>query len=91
MMHSFRFEPNSWTHTWSGILAWRGKNWIFLNYFLSLIISVRLNERKQKNSVENKKMAYVVDLKTVSIGKYGFMSKKKRFSVKGDFSSKSIW
>ncbi|PIK55820.1 putative intraflagellar transport protein [Apostichopus japonicus] len=31
------------------------------------LISVRLNERKQRNIVDNKKMAYLVDLKTIAI------------------------
>lgn len=35
------------------------------------LISVRLNERKQMNSLEdNKKLAYVLDLKTICVGKY---------------------
>jgi len=33
------------------------------------LISVRLNERKQKNVKNNKKMAYLIDLKTISISK----------------------
>ena len=31
------------------------------------LISVRLNERKQKDVKNNKKMAYLIDLKTISI------------------------
>ena len=31
------------------------------------LISVRLNERKQRGTTDNKKMAYLVDLKTVAI------------------------
>lgn len=31
--------------------------------------SVRLNERKQQGINDNKKMAYLVDLKTISVGK----------------------
>lgn len=33
------------------------------------LISVRLNERKQKDVRNNKKMAYLIDLKTISISK----------------------
>ena len=29
--------------------------------------SVRINERKQKSTTENKKMAYLVDLHTISV------------------------
>ncbi len=31
--------------------------------------SVRLNERKQRGVIDNKKMAYLVDLKTIAISK----------------------
>lgn len=35
------------------------------------LISVRLNERKQPNSAEdNKKLAYLLDLKTICVGKF---------------------
>ena len=34
------------------------------------LISVRLNERKQKNVKNNKKMAYLIDLKTISISRF---------------------
>lgn len=34
------------------------------------LISVRLNERKQKGVKSNKKMAYLIDLKTISIRNY---------------------
>ena len=34
------------------------------------LISVRLNERKQRGIDENKKMAYLVDLKTIAISKH---------------------
>jgi len=33
--------------------------------------SVRLNERKQRGVDNNKKMAYLVDLKTITVGKKG--------------------
>ena len=33
------------------------------------LISVRLNERKQQDVKNNKKMAYLIDLKTISISK----------------------
>lgn len=33
------------------------------------LISVRINERKQLNVEDNKKMAYLIDLKTVAISK----------------------
>ena len=36
------------------------------------LISVRLNERKQKNVKNNKKMAYLIDLKTISISNFQF-------------------
>ena len=32
-------------------------------------LSVRLNERKQRGVDNNKKMAYLVDLKTITVGK----------------------
>jgi intraflagellar transport protein 172 len=35
--------------------------------FFVLFFSVRLNERKQKDVKNNKKMAYLIDLKTISI------------------------
>lgn len=35
----------------------------------SPLFSVRLNERKQRGVEDNKKMAYLVDLKTVAISK----------------------
>lgn len=31
--------------------------------------SVRLNERKQRGLEDNKKIAYLIDLKTIAIGK----------------------
>ena len=34
------------------------------------LISVRLNERKQQDVKNNKKMAYLIDLKTISISKF---------------------
>jgi len=34
------------------------------------LISVRLDERKQKDVTNNKKMAYLIDLKTISISKF---------------------
>lgn len=33
------------------------------------LISVRLNERRQRGIDDNKKMAYLLDLKTICIGK----------------------
>ena len=36
----------------------------------TLIFSVRLNERKVKDEEENKKMAYLIDLKTICVCKY---------------------
>ena len=33
------------------------------------LFSVRLNERKQRGVENNKKMAYLVDLKTINVGK----------------------
>lgn len=34
------------------------------------LISVRLNERKQRGVEDNKKMAYLIDIKTIAISKY---------------------
>ena len=34
------------------------------------VYSVRLNERKQRGVDDNKKMAYLIDLKTIAICKY---------------------
>lgn len=34
------------------------------------LISVRLNERRQRGVDDNKKMAYLLDLKTLCMGKY---------------------
>lgn len=34
------------------------------------LISVRLNERKQRGIEDNKKMAYLIDLKTIAISKF---------------------
>lgn len=34
------------------------------------LISVRLNERKLRNSDDNKKIAYLMDLKTIAISEY---------------------
>lgn len=42
------------------------KNKLVVNFLLQST-SVRLNERKQKDVKNNKKMAYLIDLKTVSI------------------------
>lgn len=36
------------------------------------LISVRLNERKQQDVKNNKKMAYLIDLKTISISKFSW-------------------
>jgi len=33
------------------------------------LCSVRINERRQKGAPDNKKIAYLVDLKTIAIGK----------------------
>ena len=35
------------------------------------LISVRINERRQKGVEDNKKMAYLVDLKTITISESG--------------------
>lgn len=32
--------------------------------------SVRLNERKQRGVEDNKKLAYLIDIKTIAIGKF---------------------
>lgn len=34
-----------------------------------MCFSVRLNERKQRGVEDNKKIAYLIDLKTIAIGK----------------------
>ena len=34
------------------------------------LVSVRINERRVRGVEENKKIAYLVDLKTISIGNY---------------------
>lgn len=34
-----------------------------------MCFSVRLNERKQRGAEDNKKLAYLIDIKTIAIGK----------------------
>lgn len=36
--------------------------------FLMSVASVRINERKHRGVSDNKKMAYLVDLKTIAVG-----------------------
>ena len=36
-------------------------------FFFVVVDSVRLNERKQRGTTDNKKMAYLIDIKTVAI------------------------
>lgn len=33
------------------------------------VCSVRLNERKQRGVEDNKKLAYLIDIKTIAVGK----------------------
>ena len=58
------------------------------------LFSVRLNERKQRGVENNKKMAYLVDLKTINVGKwkrhspevrvsYGGMGRSSVFTIEG--------
>lgn len=34
-----------------------------------MCFSVRLNERKQRGAEDNKKLAYLIDIKTIAVGK----------------------
>lgn len=42
---------------------------LFLLKMCFCICSVRLNERKQRGVEDNKKLAYLIDIKTLAIGK----------------------
>ena len=64
------------------------------------LFSVRLNERKQRGVENNKKMAYLVDLKTINVGKwkrhspearvsYGGMGRSSVFTIEG--SKDGFW
>lgn len=56
------------------------------NLYVGYVISVRLNERKQRGIGENKKMAYLIDLKTIAISKHNFFfSLKSLINCKGSF------
>ena len=55
------------------------------------LISVRINERKQLGVDQNKKLSYLVDLKTIAIGNYRPKIKKKQaFSLKFYFSKRHL-
>ena len=45
------------------------QNQPFLITIIFISSSVRLNERKQRGVEKNKKMAYLVDLKTITVGR----------------------
>lgn len=69
-----RHNNNIWNNYWNPS---KSDNWlsgyiylyIYTYIFKSFIqYSVRLNERKQRSVDTNKKMAYLIDLKTIAIG-----------------------
>ena len=43
------------------------------------VFSVRLNERKQRGVEDNKKIAYLMDLKTIAISMISFLQKFEGF------------
>ena len=54
-----------------------------IDFGFHYLFSVRLNERKQRGVENNKKMAYLVDLKTVNVGKWKRHSPEARVSYGG--------
>lgn len=44
-------------------------NPLFTKGVFVCVCSVRLNERKQRGVEDNKKLAYLIDIKTIAVGK----------------------